>query len=379
MTLSTSTTFGFGDGTGDTYVSNLGAATYVDGNSSKTLSFQVESIPVGMDPALYTPVLNLSGTDEFGASFTRNNLNLPANSLRVVAIEMVSISREAAAISRGQTQDVTVAVRNLGPIAATIDAVTFAFSAGDEHFSYTGAVSVNIAGGATVPIIVPVTVLQTAPVGLTTIDAAVSGNVSGTPVTDPSFLPNTLPTWNILSGADLSYVDGSLTPATVSRTHTHGIKVQLRNNGDNSVELQRNGLLGTTLSFTDGSTTYTAPLSQNETFGIGTTKEIAFDATVVPAAIQADQNYDVTLHLEGLENLQPFTLDLLTSSQGDLIRVVTPATRELRRGDALSDHGDAHGVRRASVSTCQQRVRLGPAHRGIDDVFLRRGERTRRR
>jgi hypothetical protein len=143
-------------------------------------------------------------------------------------------------------------------------------------------------------------------------------------VTDGSLAPYLpLPIWNILSGADISYVDGSLTPATVSRTKTHGIKVQLRNNGDNSVELQRPG---TKLSFTDGITTYQATLSQNETFGVGVTKEIAFDPVQVPPAIQADQNYDVKLHLVGLENLQAFTLEDSTSSQGDFIRVVTPAS-----------------------------------------------------
>ena len=321
VTLSTASTFQFTDGV-DTYVSNLASATYIDGLASKTLTFSSELIPDEMAPGLYRPRLNLSGTDEFGATFPPNNLDLPLNSLRVVAIEIpVNGIVLESPVSRGQTRDITVFVHNLGPISATIESVNFTFSVGNQHFTYNPVVSLTVLGGATNSVSIPVTVLQTAPVGLTDVDAAVSGNVNGTPVFDGSIDPYSPPKWDIRSGANMTYVDGSLTPATVSRTKTHSIKVQLTNNGDTSVELQRPA---TTLSF-DG-TIYEAPISQNEAFGVGATKEIVFDAKEVPAAIQADRNYDVRLHLAGLENLEAFTLDLYTSSKNDSIRVVTPAS-----------------------------------------------------
>jgi len=320
VTLSTASTFQFTDGV-DTCVSNLASATYIDGLASKTLTFSSELIPDEMAPGLYRPRLNLSGTDEFGATFSQNNLDLPLNSLRVVAIEIpVNGIVLESPVSRGQTRDITVFVHNLGPISATIESVNFTFSVGNQHFTYNPVVSLTVLGGATNSVSIPVTVLQTAPVGLTDVDAAVSGNVNGTPVFDGSIDPYSPPKWDIRSGANMTYVDGSLTPATVSRTKTHSIKVQFTNNGDTSIELQRPA---TTLSF-DG-TTYEAPISQNEAFGVGATKEIVFDAKEVPAAIQADRNYDVRLHLAGLENLEAFTLNLYTSSKNDSIRVVTPA------------------------------------------------------
>ncbi len=322
VTLSSLTTFFFSDGV-DNFTANLAVPTYIDGGAQGTLNFANTAIPAGMAPGLYTPQITASGNDEFEFSFSQSPLLLAANSLRVTAIEIQSITPETPIVSRGQTKDITVAVRNQGPITATIESVTFTFSDGNQHFDYESILPspVNIPGTTTVNIPVAVTVLQSAPVGPDSIDAAVSGNVSGTPVNDPSASPFALGTWTIQSGAQIAYEAGSLTPSTVSQGRTHSLKVRLINNGDTTVQLQTPA---TTISFTDGSVTYTASLSQNEAFGAGTSKEVTFNAVQVPLAMQTGTR-DVALHFVGVENLEPFTSDTTTGAAGDFITVVTAA------------------------------------------------------
>jgi hypothetical protein len=326
--LSTGSTLSFTDGV-DVYTASLAATTFVAGPGSKNLVFQSALVPDAMDPMRYTPTLSLTGIDEYGATFPPTNLSLPVNSLSVTAIEIVDngIVPASSVVSRGQIQNITVSVKNKGPIAATIQSVNFTFSVGNQYFSYQSVLSpsVNIPGNnTTVPIIVPVTVLQTAPVGTTTIDAAVAGTVSGTPVSDPSLSPYLpLPTWDIRSGADIAYVAGSLTPSTVSRGKTYSFKVRLRNDGDATVELRTPG---TKFSFLDGSPPYQPALTQNETLGAGVTKEIAFIATQIPTAITPDRTYDVQLHIEGQENFVDFPpIDLFTGAAGDSVAVLLPA------------------------------------------------------
>jgi hypothetical protein len=324
VTISTSTTLFFTDGV-DNFTASLAVPTYIDGSSSRTLIFAGTTIPADMAPGLYTPQLNPTGQDEFDFPFTQSTLLLPSNSLRVAAIEVQSITPETPVVSRGQTKDLTVAVRNQGPVTAAIESITFTFSAGDQHFNYQSILTpaVNIPGTTTTNIPIPVTVLQSAPVGITSIDAAASGNVVGVPVSDLSLAPYLpLPTWDIQSGADFAYQASSLTPSSVSRGRTHSLRVRLTNNGDTTVQLETPA---TMISFTDGSAVYTAPLSQNEAFGAGTSKEVIFNAVQVPPAMQVGK-HDVSLHLEGIENLEPFETDITTGSAGDSITVHTPAS-----------------------------------------------------
>lgn len=321
-TLQSTTSLRFTDGTHDfTALIQPASPRVVNGLGSRRISFQSTLIDPAMAPGARTPWIEASWKDVYGGQSSQT-VFLPANSLRLSAIETKLVDPALDQIVRGETQDITVTIENKGPIPATINAVTFTFSVGNQHFGYESVLSppLDIPGASTRNRSIPVTVLPTAPVpATTTIDAAVSGTVNGTPVSDPSLSPYPLAQWEIRSGAELAYVDESLVPRTVSRGKPYAFKVQLENTGDTTLELRTPG---TKLSFTDGSYTYESTLAQNEPIGSGATREIAFNSFTVPAGITPDRSYDVKLHIEGVENAVAFEpFDLFTSARGDSVRV----------------------------------------------------------
>jgi hypothetical protein len=320
VNLSSSTTFEFSD-TGETFIATLASPIHIAPVSADTLHFTSTQVDVNMDPGSYRPVLELSGTDLHGSPFSGTCL-LQSNSLTVSAIQITAISAPAVVV-KGDTKNVTVTVKNLGPITATIESVSLDFSLGSYSFGASPDLPATILPGATGDIRVPVTIQTFSNIGFSTIDAVVSGTVNGIAVSDGSLAPYLpLPQWEIKAGADLDYVSGSLIEMTVSQDQDHSFSLELTNNGDATVTLDP---LLTELSFTDGVETYTALLAQSTAIASGATQRVAFLVERVPLTFSPGP-WDVDILCRGLENGAPFTETVRTSDGGDFLNVVTPAS-----------------------------------------------------
>jgi len=230
-----------------------------------------------------------------------------------------------ATISRGKTDTVYVQVTNPSPSSVDITAANLNFVPGVGG-SYVVAPSPDLPltiGSLSAGVLrFVVTVNSGSATGVDYIDASITGNIGGTPVSDGSLLPLTLPSWTVVTAAQVSYVATSLNPTTVSQGQPYSLKVGLENSGGATLTLNADS---TTVSFTDGVDVFTAKLSQSIGLAPATSQTVTFQSMTVPLAMDIG-SYDVELYVSGTENGGPFQKTLNTGSAGDQITVVAPAS-----------------------------------------------------
>ncbi len=315
--LTTATVFTFTDGT-RTYTANLASATTIPGPGTQNLVFNSAAVVAAFTPGNYAPNVVLVGTDEFTAPINTTKA-LPTNSVLVTSIQITAISPPSI-VSRGQTPTVTVGVRNNGAQSTTINDIDLVFAPGGGLFNPGPITPQALAAGATGQFAISVAVDISCPTGVYSIDAVATGDVAGNTVTDNSLAPFTLPTWQIVAAADLSYVPATLTPMTVSRGDPYGFRATIRNNGAGVVSLDSTV---TYMQFTDGVRTYQAKPSQPYAIAGSAQQQIVFKTRAVANAFTPG-SYGVSFHMQGLEGVAPFTQDF--TSGGDLVAVQTPAS-----------------------------------------------------
>jgi hypothetical protein len=318
--LSDATVFRFTDGP-RTFEANLTVERPIAAGDTATLEFESELIDMQMIPGAYPSWVILNGIDQFGSPFSYTSF-LPGGSLLVSAIQITGITPPPAR-SIGQSDTVRVQVTNPSPKEATITAVDLTFSpTGDFPQGTSPDIGKVIAGGGTTGTIrVPVTIGSGTVPGMREIDASVTAQVDGNTVIDPSVAPADKPKWAVLSAVALSYVDDSLAPKRVSQGQTRIFSVEIHNSGGAPANLYANE---STLSFTDGTSTVSTPLSQGKAIAPNSSETLEFQPLEVPDTLAEDTNYDVTLYLSGDENNVPFS-DTLRTAPLDYLVVETPA------------------------------------------------------
>jgi len=191
-------------------------------NSSSILSFNVRAGTTG-------------GSATITAISVDNGLSSSSTALAVGSINALAITAPQT-ISQGQ-QDAVVqmSVRNIGTTTITNLAGTLSFTVGgnnrNSQYNVTASPSnpTSVAGNTTATLSFLVDV-NSAPGGETvTINGSVSGQVSGTPVTDPD--ADTPDSWIVQTAATLTVQAVTATPTTVSRGQNDvTVNVTLRNN-----------------------------------------------------------------------------------------------------------------------------------------------------
>lgn len=138
------------------------------------------------------------------------------------------------------------------------------------------------------------------------------------------------PTITVQTPPNIEEVANTISPVTVSQGQTGVIfSVNVQNTGEVDVALDTNS----TISFTDGTITYSAGLSVDTTIAAGQTGALVFLATDIDASMVAT-NYNPTLTLSGIDaNTAVFSQTIDTDSNP--ITVQTPAS--LSVGDIFSD------------------------------------------
>ena len=319
--LTTATRFAFADGV-HTFTAFLAAPKTVAAADTATLVFNNTTLDAAFASGAYTPVVTLIGNDQYGSAFNVSS-PLPLNAVQVTSIEITLISAPSP-VSRGQTRNVSVSVRNNGATPASLNNLTLSFSPGVGVYTPgtpSPALPVQIAAGNTATVVIPVTIETASGLGTDQIDAFAEATVGGQPVTDDSADPHPLGSWQIVAQASLVYAPGSLTPPAASRGKSYGFQMAIQNTGSGVVSLSP---ALTRLTFTDGSLNFSAAPVQAYAIPGGATQVLTFVDTAIPGGFAAGP-VDVVLDAQGTDNGAPFTQLVSTAGSGDQLNIVTPA------------------------------------------------------
>ena len=363
VTLGTGTTLRFTDGT-HAYAASLDTATVVGAGATVTLGFVPALLDPLMVPAAYQPVIDLTGIDAWGAPLTATCL-LPANSVRVEAVRIVGLAVPPVLV-RGRTDTVRVTISNPGTQAATIDNVALTFRPGVATWIVDASsdLPMNVPAGTSRTARVLLTAAPFSVLGTDTVDASIAGTVAGLAVADPTAAPLVLPTVRVVSDAVLSYVAGSLVPATLSRGGTYALRTDLRNTGGATINVDT---AATTLSFGDGLRTVVAHPAGAVAIGAGATQTILWATRTIPTGL-VDSTYDVSIHVSGSESGAAFDTTLSTLAAGDPVIVQAPAVVVEGAPDAVSPDRVSLG---ATVTFDVRVVNAGGATVSLDPLLTR--------
>jgi hypothetical protein len=310
-------TISFSDGV-STFSSVLGTSHFIDGLSSDTLVFTESTVPSAFLGGSYTPTITISGNDIYSSDYNVQ-FNAGSNSVAVTIVEIEGITLHKTIMSRGDTAQVDVTVKNAGGVEALINGLQLNFSHGDYSFvdNWQPPLIDTIASGLSKTYSRLVRVLSNSAIGTDTVDVALHATVGGIDVYDYSADEN-IGIWFIQSAARFAYQAESFLPPVVSRGHSYAFSLSLENQGEAAVIIDNSK---TYISFSDGATTFTAYPGANEPLpGLATT-EIEFAAGLIPAGMDVGK-YPVTLILSGNENGADFDTSFVIS---DSVNVVLPA------------------------------------------------------
>jgi hypothetical protein len=324
LNLTTQTSISFADSASNTYEAHLVLPVLLAGSATDTLDFEATIVPANMLGGAYTPRVRLAGNDIHGAPY-QVEFNAGSNSVSVSNVELMRVTTPSI-VSRGDTFEVDVRIKNGGGSVVSVDEIVPIFDHG--YFGMTGAwnppLPNNLPAGAERDYRRRMYVFMNSPLGADTIDASVTASVDGSQVQDASAYPDVAPIF-VQSAASIEYVAGSLSPAVVSKGQSHGFSLSLKNAGQAAVILSGSG---TWLSFTDGVDTLRVALGAEGALPGGRVTNIVFPSATVPLAMDAG-SWPVSVRLRGTENGGSFGQTLVL---GDAIVVVEPAQLAYRPG-----------------------------------------------
>jgi hypothetical protein len=324
LNLGTQTSIFFADSASNVYEAHLASAVPLAGSATDTIDFESTVVPAGMIGGAYTPRIRLVGNDVYGAPY-QVEFNAGSNGVSVSSVDIMRITAPSI-VSRGDTFQVDVRIRNGGGLAVAVNDIVPSY--GHGYFGVTGSWNPPLpdilAAGAERNYRRSMYVFANSPLGADTIDASVTATADGSQIQDFSADPNTAPII-VQSAASIAYVPGSLSPGVVSKGQSHGFSVSLRNDGQAAVILSGSG---TWFSFTDGVDTLRVSLGADGALPGGRVTNIVFPPATVPLAMDAG-SWSVSVRLRGTENGGSFGQTIVP---GDPIVVVEPAHLAYRSG-----------------------------------------------
>jgi hypothetical protein len=253
VTLHDSSYFNFGVIGQTEFRSPLATSYFIAGGGLDTIRFLPDTIPDDMPEGVYTPTVEIYGTDSNGAPFDQAVLILDDNRLHVSSLILTDIIVFADTVSHGDSVGVKLVVHNTGGTTVSIDEAGLVFSPSGGQFEWdfpdlpvpifqngTGEVSGNIQ------------IESLTPPGPYSVDAFVIGSSTGGAVSDSS--ANNKALFEVVSAAHASYVDGSIQPNVISGSGTYNFQLDVINLGDSDINLneaQTHLVIGDSLDIID--------------------------------------------------------------------------------------------------------------------------------
>ncbi|HUV37661.1 MAG TPA: Ig-like domain-containing protein [Patescibacteria group bacterium] len=311
-------TISFGDSP-NRYSAQLGGYVFIPGGATDTLVFSPAAVPAGIAGGNYTPLISLSGTDGYGASYG-TSFNTSANAITVSLIEITDITARSKIVSRGDAFEVEVKVRNSGGIPVTMNDIVINLSGGIDFTaptSWNPALPHTLTPGLQQAYTGTVRIDPGSGIGETVVSAEAFADAAGSTVSDFSG-PAENDTIRVQSRASIAYVAGTLDPAVVTQGEVYAFAVRLRNDGEAAVILEASG---TELAFDDGTDTFTVALGVSRALtGDGTETTLSFPVETVQSSIDPGP-HGVRVVLRGTENGALFGDTVMVS---DPVLVHTP-------------------------------------------------------
>lgn len=292
-------TISFGDSP-NRYSAPLDGDVFIPGGGTDTLVFSPAAVPAGMAGGNYTPLISLSGTDEYDASYG-TSFNTTANAVTVSLIEITDVTARSKIVSRGGSLEVEVKVRNSGGVPVTMNDIVV-YLGGDIDFttptSWSPALPHTLAPGPPQGYTGIVRIGTGSKIGEAVVSAEAFADAAGSTVSDVSN-PAENDTIRVQSEASIAYVTGSLDPAFVTHGEEYAFSADLQNDGEATVILNGDE---TYLSFDDGADTFRVSLGSTRALaGDGTVTTLAFPPAIVPLQIDPG-SHGGRVVLAGTEN-----------------------------------------------------------------------------
>ncbi len=282
------------------------------------LTFLPGTVPVTMVPGSYQPQISLKGRDA-DASF-QGQLSTEVQALKLVRIEILSVSTPVQTVRRGEAFQADMTVRNPGGVSVVLDtsATQVVLRQGNQLFQLAQVQTTGIdtvAAGQTRILRFTVQVPTTFTAGAYQVDGLLLGTetLTGSAVGDSSAVVKD--SLEILKADSVSYLAGTLGPLQVTTGDSFQFTLQVKNTGPVSLVLNASQ---TFLKI--GTASDTAFLAQNSAVGSNQTATLAFQSIPVTLAPSATA-YPVSLFLKGDEGNASFVdslvnFDSVTVQQG---------------------------------------------------------------
>jgi hypothetical protein len=297
VTLDTLTTFSFTDGE-ETYISYLNNFTTMNELSNELLTFKNNSIPLLINPGLYTPKVNAVGLDEDGNEFYQNNIEIGINELSIEGLVINSIFCSNEDTWAGQDSIiVTVTVTNQASQTITDLEVNIIFSNYESQFTQTRTDDiVAISSNQQETFSFTISIGEDVPPGPILLDASIDGMIGDLGLFEIG-AANT-DSINILSFPNLIHENNSFMPQQIMQGMDVSFSIELQNAGSMGLVLNDS----TFISFANNSDTVICNLVENVIINGATSNNLlSFDVQNIPVSFNA-QEYEPFLSLYGEMN-----------------------------------------------------------------------------
>jgi hypothetical protein len=337
VTLGPGTTLHFTDGNDGALVAALSGSPSIPSGTTRTISFQPVEVSPSLDAGLFTPLLDLAGSDQNGRPYARTDVLTQTEGFEVrrVFLREVSVSRPGSrTASAGDTVEIDLTVENPANADLDVTSVVFSFrplTASTGNFGQIPFPGAPVPAGGTGVLTHRAVVLSGTDLGTFEVDARIGGTIGTNVVGDTA--SDRVDTLAVITGAAPAYLPGSLSPESVSAGEAYAFEARLANPGQSDLLLDRDTTL---LQFgpdpDDPASRFEAALDVDsnallEGGGAGTL--VRFASGTIPPAIAGDA-YTVRLVLRGTANELPFVDTLYTT--GDSVQVDAPPLLAYRQG-----------------------------------------------
>lgn len=241
-------------------------------------------------------------------------------------IELISLSTSS--LYRGDEFSAAVTISNFGSLPLVIENLQLISSQGEMLAdSIVPSLPNEIAGNSSTVYEFYTSIPLTYNTEMTRFQASFSGFYNQQTISDESDYLDSL---RVLSQQEATYVDNSITPATLTRGENYDLRLQLKNLGDAVISLNTNSFL----RFASETDTFKASLAI-PTFlpDNGADVNLFFDDTMVPDGM-ASAKYSVDLFLSGLQGGSNYSEELALT---DSILIQSPPSLSFVKGSLQPD------------------------------------------
>ena len=331
VTLDTTTFITFTDGL-STFKSQLKENVDLDKLTNNVkASFKIKSIPDALSPGLYTPLIYAYGTDVRTNPFKQENISIDFNGLNLSKISIIDIFSPDTIVWQGKKGiSLSLTVKNeSGSVASNLTG-SFSFNNNKSEYSLNRTDKItDLQTGEEGVLKFTVSIDNNATPG----EVKIVGNISAKINELELFEVDTsvYHQWTLLSLPNLSYVDSSIIPQSVTKGQNVEFVVTVFNQGSMGLTLNNNS----NITLSTGSDSIGMNII-DEKIVIGNSKtDLRFVSSLIPNSLSYRYYYP-RLELMGMKDNNELYSSIISISS-DSIQIDSPVELSIVQGTLLPD------------------------------------------